>query len=238
MNRYLKLTRLATLVAGCALVSACNGGDDSSTPSIKNSYPYRNLSICKDADLNGQCGELEEKFTHLSGQFSSGPFLIDSEGYFLTAHSTSMLVSPFTTLIQNEMLFNPSVAGSVGQARNYLQQVFGKTYNLEFSTLDTMHGPSKETQLLLASFQYALTLDGDAPYLKIAAAVDKMVTTKSFDITQTLTQADLTNSFVNLNNQYLLSGSYAISGLVSPKSISINENTGQLLILSSLDKLL
>ena len=164
--------------------------------------------------------------------------MINSNDIFLTAKNEAKLVSPFTTLIQNEVLFNPAVSGSSDQAKAYLQKVFGEKYNINFAELDIIHGPEDATAQLIASFQHAISLIGDSDYLKIAAAVDKMVTHATFDIRELLRQTDLNNSFVNLNNRYLLSGSYPINSLISPKSISINEHTGLLLALTPDDKLL
>ena len=240
MSECLKVSKIALLVASCTLMTACGGGDDSTNTQSKNHYAYGDYPVCQDIDLNGECGVLEQSITNLESltASASGPFLIDSNGYFLTANSGAKLVSPFTTLIQNEVLFNPMVSGNSGQAKAYLQKIFGDKYNINFTDLDVIHGPENETAQLIASFHHAISLSGDSAYLKIAAAVDKMVTNRTFDIRESLSQADLDTSFVNLNNRYLLSGSYPLSPLTSPKSITMNENTGLLLALTSDDKLL
>ncbi|AQS37445.1 hypothetical protein Sps_02287 [Shewanella psychrophila] len=240
MNKCLKVSKIALLVAGSSFITACGGGDDSTSIQAKNHYAYGEMPVCQDIDLNGKCGTLEQSINNLESltASASGPFLIDSGGYFLTADSEAKLVSPFTTLIQNEVLFNPMVSGNSAQAKAYLQKVFGDKYTINFSDLDVIHGPEHETAQLIASFNYAISLSGDSNYLKIAAAVDKMVTNRTFDIRELLSQTDLDTSFVNLNNHYLLSGSYPLSSLTSPKSITMNENTGLLLALTSDDKLL
>ncbi|BAJ01066.1 hypothetical protein [Shewanella violacea] len=240
MSECLKISKIALLIASCTLMTACGGEDDGTSTQGENHYLYGEMPVCQDVDLNGKCGVLEQSVTNLESLTASGtgPFLIDSNGYFLTANSEAKLVSPFTTLIQNEVQFNPIVSGNSDLAKVYLQKIFGDKYNINFVDLDVIHGPEHETAQLIASFRHAISLSGDSDYLKIAAAVDKMVTNRTFDIRALLSQTDLDASFVNLNNQYLLSGSYPLSSLVSPKSITMNENTGLLLALTSDDKLL
>ena len=65
-----------------------------------------------------------------------------------------------------------------------------------------------------------------------------MVSTGNFDITNTLFQADLDNSYVNLSKRYLVPGTYPMNALFSSNPITMNENTGMLLALTYGDKLL
>lgn len=238
MNGKYKLSRVATILASCSLVISCGGEQTNMTTS--DIYDYSKLSICLDTDRNNACGPQEQKVTSLASVASSNtaPYLIDDAGYLLTAPASAKVVSPFTTLIQNEVLFNPQVSGSELQAKMYLQQLFGTQYDIDFNKLNSEHGPKEPTELLLASFKYALSLQGGSKALKISAAVDKMVSTSNFDITKTLAQADLDNSYVNLSNRYLIPGSYPVYTLFSPRSITMNENTGMLLALIYGDKLL
>jgi len=141
-----------------------------------------------------------------------------------------------------EILFNPQFSGSVAQVQtqvqSYLQQLFGDQYSIDFNRLNTEHGPKEATNLLLASFAHALSLKGESRALKISAAVDKMVSSGSFDITKSLKQTDLDNSYVNLNKRYLIPGSYPMRTLSTSSAITINENTGMLLALTYDNKLL
>jgi len=232
MNGKFKLSRIATFLAGCSLLVGCGSDNAADTPS-KESYAYSKLSVCIDADLDGYCGELEQKVTKFArtSDNNQAPYLINDSGYFLTAPASANVVNPFTTLIQNEVLFNPLVAGDTKQAQLHLQTVFGNKYGIDFNQLTSMHGPKKETEMLLASFRHALSLSGGSSYLKISAAVDKMISEKSFDIITSLSQSDLDTSYVNLSNRYLLSGSYPFSSLFMPNSITMNEGTGTLLAL-------
>ncbi|OLQ72968.1 hypothetical protein BIT28_07245 [Photobacterium proteolyticum] len=239
MNGNFKLSRIATFLAGCSFLVGCGSDDASSTPNVE-SYAYSKLSVCIDADLDGFCGELEQKVRKVSrtSDTNQAPYLINEAGYFLTAPASATVVTPFTTLIQNEVLYNPLVAGDTKLAQQQLQAIFGEKYGIDFNQLASMHGPKAETEMLLASFRHALSLQGGSSYLKISAAVDKMISEKSFDITQSLTQSDLDTSYVNLNNRYLLSGSYPVNSLFLPDSITMNEGTGMLLALLSDKKLL
>ncbi|MCG7585606.1 hypothetical protein [Photobacterium sp. OFAV2-7] len=239
MNGNFKISRIATFLAGCSFLVGCGSDDASNTPSVE-SYAYSKLSVCIDADLDGTCGELEQKITKYARPTDNNlaPYLISEEGYFLTAPASATVVTPFTTLIQNEVLYNPLVAGDTKLAQQQLQAIFGEKYGINFNQLASMHGPKTETEMLLASFRHALSLQGESSYLKISAAVDKMISEKSFDITQSLTQSDLDTSYVNLNNRYLLSGSYPVNSLFLPDSITMNEGTGMLLALLSDKKLL
>ncbi|WP_051039741.1 hypothetical protein [Moritella dasanensis] len=238
MNGKFKLSKIAVILAGCSLVISCGGEESSNTKS--DLYDYSKLSICVDADRNYACGAQEQKVSSLwsVAADNTAPFVIDNVAYLLTAPASANVVSPFTTLIQNEVLFNPQVSGSVAQAQAHLQQLFGDQYNLDFHKLNTEHGPKEATNLLLASFAHALSLEGDSKALKISAAVDKMVSSGNFDITGSLQQADLDNTYVNLNKRYLIPGSYPMRTLFSGRAITMNENTGMLLALTSGDKLL
>ncbi|GAB3519270.1 hypothetical protein [Photobacterium alginatilyticum] len=239
MNGNFKLSRIATFLAGCSFLVGCGSDGASSTPSVE-SYAYSKLSVCIDADLDGICGELEQKVTKYSrsADNNQAPYLISEAGYFLTAPASATVVTPFTTLIQNEVLYNPLVAGDTKLAQQQLQAIFGEKYGIDFNQLASMHGPKAETEMLLASFRHALSLQGSSSYLKISAAVDKMISEKSFDITQSLTQSDLDSSHVNLSNRYLLSGTYPLDALFMPTSVTLNEGTGMLLALLSDGKML
>ncbi|KPU82836.1 hypothetical protein JI57_03200 [Psychromonas sp. PRT-SC03] len=195
--------------------------------------------ICQDANLNATCDTAEIKKAHLYEfpHTMRGPFLIDSTQYFLSAPGQAQIISPFTTLIQNEVLFNPLVQGDYIKAQDYLNSIFEDVYGIDFEELNAQEGPKAETQLLLASFKYALSLKGGSKYLKIATAVDKMVSEETFDITNTLTQNDLNNRLQTINNKYLLPGTYSVTALKSLLSFSINGNTRQLLSLSDAGEL-
>lgn len=238
MNGRYKLSKIATIIASCSLIISCGGEQASKTTS--DIYDYSKLSTCLDADRNNACGSQEKRVANVATVPSSNnlPFLIDDGDYLLTAPASAKIVSPFTTLVQNEVLFNPQVSGSALQAQAYLQQLFGDQYGIDFNKLNYDHGPKEPTKLLLASFEYALALQGSSKVLKISAAVDKMISTGHFDITESLSQSDLDNSYVNLNNRYLIPGSYPVSALFSPRSVTMNENTGMLLALIYGDKLL
>ena len=238
MNGKYKLSRIATILAGCSLVINCGGEQTSTTTS--DIYNYSKLSICVDTDRNNACGPQEQKVSSLwsVATDNTAPFVIDDAGRLLTAPASAKVVSPFTTLIQNEILFNPQVSGSELQAQAYLQQLFGIQYSIDFNKLNYEHGPKEATNLLLASFKHALSLQGDSKALKISAAVDKMVRSGNFDITKTLFQADLDNSYVNLSKRYLIPGTYPMNALFSSDHITMNENTGMLLALTYGDKLL
>ncbi|QUM84528.1 hypothetical protein [Moritella sp. 28] len=238
MHGKYKLSKIATILASCSLVISCGGEQTSKTTS--DIYDYSKLPICLDADRNNACGQQEEQVPSLKSVSSANtaPYLIDNSGYFFTATANAAVISPFTTLIQNEVLFNPQVAGSEEQAKALLKEIFGTKYNIDFYKLNDMHGPKEPTKLLLASFKHALSLQGDSKALKISAAVDKMVSSRNFDITESLSQADLDNSYVNLSNRYLIPGSYPVNTLFSSSPITMNENTGMLLALAHGDKLL
>jgi hypothetical protein len=242
MNGQFKLSKIAVILAGCSLVVSCGGEESNTTKS--DLYDYSKQSICVDTDRNYACAAGEQKVSTLWSVASdnTAPFLIETGGYVLTAPASANVVSPFTTLIQNEILFNPQFSGSVAQVQtqvqSYLQQLFGDQYSIDFNRLNTEHGPKEATNLLLASFAHALSLKGESRALKISAAVDKMVSSGSFDITKSLKQTDLDNSYVNLNKRYLIPGSYPMRTLSTSSAITINENTGMLLALTYDNKLL
>ncbi|UXI03621.1 YncE family protein [Photobacterium sp. TY1-4] len=239
MEKKFKRSGLAVFVASCTLLVGC-GSDDDSTQTKTAAYDYKQYPICVDADLSGTCDALETTVTNLEQkiQGQSAPYLINHGDNFLTAPAAAKIISPFTTLIQSEMMFNPSVSGSQVQAEQHLQAIFGEKYGINFSELSSIHGPQALTDQLLASFRHALTLQGDSSYLKIAAAVDKMIREQSFDITSHLTQTDLDTHFLNLDKRYLLAGSYTTSALAMPQSITVNPGNGMLLALLANEQLM
>lgn len=239
----MKLSRISLAIAGVVALSGCNSSEDGTVENKKtDGYSYTSLTRCQDSDLNGKCDSAQN--TGLSTQSSNStvaiddslPSMVEGKNYILTAPANITFVSPFTTLLQNEVLFNPQHGGSIESAKTYLQTQLGDPLGIDFSSLNIQHGPVRESEILIASFEHALQLSGDSPYLKISAAVDMMLANKTLDIRDKLTQSDLDEKTVNLEKQTFFSGSHALS-TAGYKSFSLDTQKGKMLLLTNDDKL-
>ena len=239
----MKLSRISLAIAGVVALAGCNSSEDGTAENKKSDvYSYTSLTRCQDSDLNGKCDSAQN--TGLSTLSSSNtvivddalPSMVEGKNYILTAPANVTFVSPFTTLFQNEVLFNPQHGGSIESAKKYLQAQLGDPLGIDFSSLNIQHGPVRESEILISSFEHALQLSGDSPYLKISAAVDMMLANKTLDIREKLTQSYLDEKTVNLEKQTFFSGSHtlATSGY---KSFSLDTQKGKILLLTSDDKL-
>ncbi len=168
----------------CALLVACSS--DSSTARA----PATLLS-CADVNLNGRCDTGEErhvlKTLSAAQNIENQHLLIQSgEGFILSAPKIpgKHLITPFTTLIQNELLFNPLTWNSGNQtpidiASDYLDAQFpGHNFKQYLSE----PGPRADADKILTSLKHTFSYQPNNKYCAIAATVDKMVATHSFSV--------------------------------------------------------
>ncbi|MEZ9417135.1 hypothetical protein AB4189_23715, partial [Vibrio sp. 10N.286.49.E1] len=96
-------------------VSGCGGSSDSENPvgSTASGYAFLDSLVCADADLNGVCSDQEKQIADVSGYAQQRQY----DGAILTASPGMKVVTPFTTLIHSEMMFNPTVSNDIEQAK-------------------------------------------------------------------------------------------------------------------------
>jgi len=177
-----------------AILSGCGGSDSSSS-----SATPAGMNRCSDWNLNAHCESFEiHKNASLAQEGKNGPFLTPGNSAsassaanrrgFMTAPDGAQIVSPFTTLIANELLFNPNIPAladseqqeRLTQATTYLNSKFPQ---LDFSRYLFQQGPSIQGKQIQTSINRALASITDInPYCVVAAVVDAMVISKSFDV--------------------------------------------------------
>lgn len=223
---------LALSISSALLLSACGGGsgDSGSSATTANVYSYSGLAQCADTDADGVCSPLEQQISY-SGNYAR---IVNDNGAILTAHKTSELVSPFTTLIYSEVLFNPALKGDPTSAATYLQTALGDKLGVNFASAGTTHGPKQQTETLLKSLRQAQTQGQHDPMVNIAHAVDVMIANQTLD----LSGFDLRsqpNRHVSFGSQLIVHGSQADSALVGAKSVAFNPANNKIVYVDATD---
>lgn len=180
------------MLAGCSEKT-----NDAEIPEFEKAQYDVNQKDCVDNNLNGFCDDGEISQTIQESEIlikHYNPILAKYDDFILTAVGNSKLISPFTTLINNEVLYNPLVEGSVDKAKHYLTDKLG----FDFTMLDIRDGSPEVANEIIRTLVFANKLKSDNPYLNIAAAVDLMIYSNSFAVE--VTQAHLDN----LINEHLL----------------------------------
>ena len=224
------LCNLALSISGALLLSACGGGsgDSDSAQTSSNVYRYSNLTPCADTDSDGTCSTYEQQIA-FTGDYAN---IVNDDGAILTAPKGSDLVSPFTTLIHSEMLFNPTLNGEPAQASSYLQTALGDKVGVNFSTASSTQGPKEQTETLLQSLRQAQTQGEHGPMLNIAHALDVMIANQTLD----LSGFDLRNEpnrHVSLDGQLIIHGSQTDSSLTGAKSVAFNPANNKIVLVDS-----
>ncbi|MEZ8099192.1 hypothetical protein [Vibrio bivalvicida] len=228
------MCNLTLSISSALLLSACGGSSsDSNTPTTtSNVYSYSGLPQCADTDADGVCSALEQQISY-SGNYAR---IVNDNGAILTAHKDSELVSPFTTLIYNEVLFNPALKGDPKSAEIYLQTALGDKLGVNFSSASTTHGPKQQTEILLNSLRQAQVQGQHNPLVNIAHAVDVMIANQTLDLSgfDLRTQP---NRHVSFDNQLIIHGSQANSDLVGAKSVAFNPANSKIVYVDATDNI-
>lgn len=151
MHNNFLVCKLSLAISSVLMVAGCGGGSDGENPvgSTTSGYAFQSSLVCADADLNGVCSEQEKQLEEVSGYAKQRQY----DGAILTASPSMALVTPFTTLIHSEMMFNPGVSNNVEQAKASLQSKLGDHVGVNFSSLDTTYGPKDQSNVLLKSLE-------------------------------------------------------------------------------------
>ena len=226
------MCKLALSISGVLFLSACGGGSNDSTSSknTADTYSYSSLTICADTDLDGVCNTFEQQIS----DHSTYPKMINDNGAILTAHADSKMVSPFTTLVHSEMLFNPTLKGDPEKAIIYLQKMLGDKVGVNFSSVDTAHGPKQQTAVLLKTLRQAQSQGQFDPILNIAHALDLMISNQTIDLSSINLKSQPSRQ-VSFDDLLTVHGSQVDSSLVGAKSITYNPANKQIVFLDSSD---
>lgn len=233
MNKKPTPCIIALAVSSAISLSGCGGGsDNSATPPTQSSYIHHNQQTCADTNFDGQCSQYEQKVL-LSNSY---PKMLNIGGATLTAPAEIEIISPFTTLIHSEMLYNPLVQGQVSSAKSYLQVKLGNYVGVNFNNLDINYGPQHQSQLLMQSLIQAQQSgpSGAPPMVKIAHALDVMIKYKTLDLSS-INLAQENSQQLIVDGAVLIHGSQQDTGLNSLKSIALNPANNKLLYLDELD---
>ncbi|WP_261887137.1 hypothetical protein [Vibrio pomeroyi] len=214
------------------MVAGCGGGSDgnSSVGTPASGYAYQGSLVCADADLNGVCSDQEKQLEEVSGYAKQRQY----DGAILTASPSMELVTPFTTLIHSEMMFNPGVSNDVEQAKASLQSKLGDHVGINFSVLDTTYGPKDLSDLLLTSLKKAQTDGKQSSYTNIAHALDMMIEHKTLDLSA-IDVAGAVSRHLQIENSLVVRGSQSVPELYAAKSIALNPANSQIVFVTADD---
>lgn len=224
--------KLALSISSALLVSGCGGGADESgsSSSAVNAYSYKSIDECADTDLDGVCSIYEQQISDTSNYSK----MIDDNGAILTAHAGSTIVSPFTTLVHSEMLFNPALKGDEQSAITYLQKALGDAAGVSFSDVATVDGPKNSTDVLLKSLRQAQSQGQLDPMLNIAHALDVMIAKQTIDLSRFDLRSE-PNRHVSFDGKLTVHGTQSDASLVGAKSVTYNPANRKIVFLDSLD---
>ncbi len=175
------LSLYITILLSGGTLSGC-GSSDKSTPAPQTKAPtVISGKLCIDQNLNARCDtgetssqDLTDNKIPTSVQSTTHPTIFEAtSGGLLTASPTSTEISVFSSLVYNEVLFNPAINTSSTNATNYLT-------NLQI----TQELANAEQAKWLTSVGNAIAIDtATHPYKAIGAVINKIVTDKSkFDV--------------------------------------------------------
>ena len=210
MNKLPSPHLVAIAVSAAISLYGCGGSDSSDSTSPTASYAHYNQKACADTNFDGQCSQYEQKVLLGSGY----PKMLNVGGAILTAPGDLDIISPFTTLIHSEMLYNPLVQGQVVNAKAHLQAKLGNYVDVNFDTLDINYGPKNESQVLTQSLIQAQQSGprGASPLVKIAHALDVMIKYKTLDLSSINLDKESSQQ-LNLDGAVLIHGSQEEKGL-------------------------
>ncbi|MGF1753193.1 hypothetical protein L4C33_06290 [Vibrio makurazakiensis] len=232
MHTKFVMRKMSLAVSSALILSGCGGSDESNSgTNAASTYAYQNALVCVDADLSGSCSEYESQLSSVSGYSK----MLSYDGAILTASEQMEVVTPFTTLIHSEMLFNPSVGNDIEQAKASLQVKLGKKAGIDFSTLDTSHGPIDASNTVLKSLKKAQSQGKYSTYVNISHALDLMIANETLDLTN-IDVAGTPSRHMDLDGSVIIHGSQSISGLSGAKSSEFNPANGKLVFVTSSDE--
>ncbi|MEZ8154928.1 hypothetical protein ACED66_01750 [Vibrio splendidus] len=214
------------------MVSGCGGSSDSENPvgSTASGYAFLDSLVCADADLNGVCSDQEKQIADVSVYAQQRQY----DGAILTASPGMKVVTPFTTLIHSEMMFNPTVSNDVEQAKASLQSKLGDHVGINFSVLDSTHGSKDLSNLLLKSLKKAQSDGKQSSYTNIAHALDLMIEHKTLDLSN-IDVAGTVSRHLQIEDSLVVRGSQSVPQLSGAKSIALNPASSQIVFLTAND---
>ncbi len=230
-NKFL-VCKLSLAISSALMVAGCGGGSDGENPvgSTTSGHAFQSSLVCADADLNGVCSEQEKLISDVSGYAKQRQY----NGAILTASPGMDLVTPFTTLIHSEMMFNPTVSNDVEQAKASLQSKLGDHVGINFASLDTTYGPKDKSNVLLKSLKKAQTDGKQAAYTNIAHALDLMIEHKTLDLSD-VDVAGTASRHLQIEDALVVHGSQSVPEFSGAKSIALNPASSQIVFLTAND---
>ncbi|MCG9681861.1 hypothetical protein L1D31_04695 [Vibrio sp. Isolate23] len=234
MLKNTTICSVALAVSSAIALTACGGGGESgssSSTAIASTYSYQNIASCADTDLDGSCSDYEKHVALTSGYSR----MLNANGAILTSPAELSIISPFTTLLHSEMLYNPVTGGNIEKSKAYLQTVLGQYVDVDFTSVDVSHGPQQATNLLMASLKQAqIQGSSSSPMVNIAQALDAMIEHKTLDLSA-IDLAAQTSRHVSFDGSLLIHGSQSDAGLAAMKSIALNPANSRIIYVDARD---
>ncbi|GGY46871.1 hypothetical protein GCM10011297_19710 [Bacterioplanes sanyensis] len=246
-SKHLMTKLSAMFISSCAALTGCQVGEDQHDQGEQQDAQLH-AAQCPDWNLNARCDDYEQQQALTLDGSVGGPYIKrDSDKSLLTAPSGAQVITPMTTVINNELLFNPTLSSASEttpevralQAARYLEGIFPQ---VSFSQALYQAGPEEVSDAIQNSINAALQQQPDSnPYCVIAAVVDAMVVERRFDvriatedIASQCQQPEMILSRLNsqMGDQYSTLGRAPMADLVVAASFDerlIIWNNGQLL---------
>ncbi|MDN3611155.1 hypothetical protein ACFFUP_13980 [Vibrio ostreicida] len=228
---------VAIAVSGVLTLTACGGSDSdsggASSPNVVSTYHYQKIATCADPDLDGVCSQYEQQVAATS-DYSR---MMEVDGAILTSPAEIRIISPFTTLLHSEMLYNPDLGASVEKSKQYLNEKLGKHVGVDFLSLDISHGPVDATAMLMASLRQAQEQgSSDSSMVNIAQALDAMIKYKTLDLSA-INLRTQQSRHISLDGSLLIHGSQSDTGLTRMKSIALNPANSRIIYVDANDNI-
>ncbi|MCP4326450.1 MAG: hypothetical protein GY787_32380 [Alteromonadales bacterium] len=190
LSRFKKKSlSLSIAVILASSLTACGGSDSDSDPVVVNKPDVTQPELpsgllCIDSNNNGKCDEGEVRQEGFSGteipeSMKSNDYarlLEITDGSLYVTSPGSDEINVYSTMIANEILFNPTISADKAKAATYLNEQLSLATDGSVTT--------EQAEQIKGSIKTALETHSTAHPLKvIAAVVSKFIETKEFNIT-------------------------------------------------------
>ncbi len=194
MNRSKIYLSLAAILS-TSMLTACGGSDSQVVPPKKSVVSEKTQvegKLCIDQNINLACDTNEATTNSITNNIIPEAFRSTTHatlfelgtGGIYIAPPASDKISAYSTLVNNEILFNPTVNGSLAKAKTYLENL----------GIDEDLINAQEQAWLSAITEAISVAEGVHPYKAIAALVDKIIADNS-NLAVSATLEEMSNQY-------------------------------------------
>jgi len=184
MKKNLLSSNIALILASSSLLlSACGGSSDNSAeskaPNTDSELTETAHILCTDINNDGQCSTGEPSIASAVGAIPNAfrsekyrTLLQLKEGGLLVAAPSSTEISVYSTIINNEIVFNPTITGDKLKAAEYLSN----------KNIPTQLSQQQTTQFYTSVATALAENTTRHPFKTIAAITDEIINTGQFNV--------------------------------------------------------